>query len=410
MFSFQVAENDNLPLKICLSCIEKVSIACDIKKKCIETDKFIREFLEVEPPQNEIHVKIETTESYEAYEALQESSSDDECFRAQSIRKKVKRLGKESDLSKASKCFICEQEFPLIKAKNEHVNSSHAAEKRCRICDRSCKTPIALERHTKSHFVQDCFNLCSICGHSFLKKYTLERHILQMHGEGAPLFICDLCPNWNSKFVANLRRHMSTVHLNLKKHRCPYMNTCPKKFFTTKDALNFHLTGQHNFLLLKCKNCSQRFDSEKDLQDHKVSGRCFARIVTKMNRVRKEVNKNAKESAGAEEYFCEICNLSFARKSQYSMHYTQKHKCSLTCKHCDKKISSYANLVRHIRTVHEFEKRFSCTVCEKQFSQKSSLASHKNTHTADKPFTCEQCDFRTGDRSTLIKHRKKIHS
>jgi Zinc-finger of C2H2 type len=143
---------------------------------------------------------------------------------------------------------------------------------------------------------------------------------------------------------------MLTVHLNLKKHRCPYTASCPKKFFTTKDALNFHLSGQHNLVQLKCTSCSQSFDSEQDLQDHKVSGRCFARIISKRSRAKKvETRKRNQREPAVEEFFCEICDLYFAKKTQYSMHYTQKHKTSLTCKHCNKQISSYANLIRHVQ-------------------------------------------------------------
>ena len=58
--------------------------------------------------------------------------------------------------------------------------------------------------------------------------------------------------------------------------------------------------------------------------------------------------------------------------------------------------------------IHTKEKPYECGICEKKFSQKSSLNNHIRIHTGDRPFGCDVCGKRFTDRSTSNKHLR-IH-
>lgn len=324
--------------------------ACDIKQKCIETNDILREQLKEDPDFDAVVNPVEI-EVLSNSEEVQEPAGHEEILHSVVRMKRIRRTAKvvkskkQREFRKPSKsdfcCFLCDATFDMIKSKNEHINNVHSTVDRCRICDRVCKTPLATERHTKTHIIKDNIFLCPVCAATFYKKYSLDRHIAQLHGESAPLYFCDQCNDWKTKFRTNLKRHMRTVHLNIKQHRCPY-DSCPDKFFTTKDTLNFHLVGHHNLVLIKCSNCSQKFDTESDLQEHKSSGRCVQRIVRKRSRGVKPVA----EDVG---FSCQICQRTFLNKTQFSVHYHQKHKTSLNCKVCNKEFTQYANLLRHVK-------------------------------------------------------------
>lgn len=342
-------DNDNLPQSICEVCLQDVLKACETKRKCIESDQHLRRELS----ENELNCVVEIIEDKPKSHSQKQKTLADVTFKSskrQSQRKRApESLNNRRELRKPSSndflCFICNAQFEMIKNKNEHILTEHAAIDRCRICDRVCKTPAAVERHIKAHFVKDNIFLCPFCALTFNKKHSLERHLLQVHGNSAPQFHCDLCPDWKTKFLTNLRRHMLTVHLQIKMHKCPFSDSCPDKFFTTKDTLNFHLAGHHDFLFIKCGRCSQKFDNEADLDDHQASDRCIQRTVRRRHR-----NTN---SAALEDSMmgisCEVCKKIFETKTQFNVHYHQKHKSSLKCEVCGKEFTQYANLLRHIK-------------------------------------------------------------
>ena len=69
---------------------------------------------------------------------------------------------------------------------------------------------------------------------------------------------------------------------------------------------------------------------------------------------------------------------------------------------------------RHIRTVHNGERNYQCSQCERKFQQKSSLERHTGSHergfswkAGEGSYTCDLCDKAFSNKSNLNKHRNK---
>ncbi|XP_077417662.1 uncharacterized protein LOC144048995 [Vanacampus margaritifer] len=79
-----------------------------------------------------------------------------------------------------------------------------------------------------------------------------------------------------------------------------------------------------------------------------------------------------------------VAGLLFANKA---MHRGVK---PFSCSICRKGLTQRSSLIRHMR-MHTGEKPFRCSTCGKSFSQKSALISHVETHTREIPFSCSTC-------------------
>ena len=78
------------------------------------------------------------------------------------------------------------------------------------------------------------------------------------------------------------------------------------------------------------------------------------------------------------------------------------------CPYCDKEFKLKHNLKIHIET-HE-GKRYECTLCQKTFSQATTLKQHFSiVHDGQKPPNCQICDMNFKSKQGLFIHIKRIH-
>ena len=112
-----------------------------------------------------------------------------------------------------------------------------------------------------------------------------------------------------------------------------------------------------------------------------------------------KLSENAKKP-----YTCSLCNKSFTQNDTMVIHMqTHNRKNPFTCVLCSKPFSTKTDLTRHMR-IHTGEKPFSCMICNKLFGQKSQVKSHMLTHTGEKSFSCPQCNKSFGHQCSLKKH------
>ena len=81
-------------------------------------------------------------------------------------------------------------------------------------------------------------------------------------------------------------------------------------------------------------------------------------------------------------------------------------ECPFLCEVCNKAFSKKDNLITH-KCIHSGERPYSCEVCNKVFSQESKLITHQRIHSGERPYICDVCKNAYTNKNNLRKHKRK---
>jgi len=163
---------------------------------------------------------------------------------------------------------------------------------------------------------------------------------------------CQHC-NYKSAKKSNLRIHIHHNHTD----RTFICNECDGRF-KTSSLLRGHIKSVHSPKAFKCQQCQKMFHTRAHLNSH-------------------ESQVHRKERR----FPCTQCDLKFAGKDGLTYHVARVHsredrRWDVKCFLCSKIFIRYGHLNRHIRTVHECERRFKCGYCVYAAKEKSTLRRH----------------------------------
>ncbi|KAJ0055712.1 hypothetical protein NL108_009966 [Boleophthalmus pectinirostris] len=109
---------------------------------------------------------------------------------------------------------------------------------------------------------------------------------------------------------------------------------------------------------------------------------------------------------GERSYSCSICNKDFTNISGLIYHKrTHTGEKPYSCPMCNTRYTSSSNLKSHMRS-HSGEKPYSCSICNSWFTSSSNLKRHMGSHSGEKPFGCSSCDKTFARKSHLEVHMR----
>ncbi|NWX90135.1 ZN407 protein, partial [Nothoprocta pentlandii] len=110
-------------------------------------------------------------------------------------------------------------------------------------------------------------------------------------------------------------------------------------------------------------------------------------------------------------FTCHLCDRSFTEKwalnNHMKLHTGEKpFKCSWPT--CHYSFLTASAMKDHFRT-HTGEKSFLCDLCGFAGGTRHALTKHRRQHTGEKPFKCDECNFASTTQSHLTRH-KRVHT
>lgn len=328
----------------------------------------------------------------------------------------------------------------------------------CSFCTKQFKTKEELGQHLLEH--RDMKVLCCIgCKKMFLKRKSFEEHsctperpgenkqnddtpeqfnkkinfltevsiqeLLEPNCDEENLNFLKVCSACSAVFLSeeDLINHRDIDHPELSL-RC---NLCTKVFATVKSAARHRTICKQVERNHKCGTCGLKFAYEISLNKHilryhqgQTVSITFEDSMSKEEQskpYRKEVvPKHTEIHVPAQKLFqCDICEKKFSRKDNLRSHKRihDPHRVigpsnTCLCLYCGRSFSNSSNLIVHMRR-HTGEKPYKCDFCGKGFPRSSDLRGHRRSHTGEKPCICRVCG-KGFSRSNKLTRHMRVHT
>ncbi|CAG9577477.1 unnamed protein product [Danaus chrysippus] len=157
----------------------------------------------------------------------------------------------------------------------------------------------------------------------------------------------------------------------------------------------------------KCYDCVLGFNHRCKLEQHMMkhyeeSGSCVCSLCSV--RCKDERALAAHERRHRVRWRCRLCGGTWSRAAVCADHAAREHYAPTpthTCGKCGHTETSLGKLRNHIKTHTERQK---CELCEKTFSDRTSLKTHLFIHKGEKEYSCPRCE-----KKFLFKKAMEIH-
>ncbi|XP_055639500.1 zinc finger protein 239-like isoform X2 [Toxorhynchites rutilus septentrionalis] len=424
----EIAKGDGLPRYICKECSEEILECYKVRRKCLDSDRQLRNALE------ESQTKIKMMELYLKKEILKEKSSVGGIDMAKAIEipadvlmnmanqdnlMNIVTSQEHNDIGECSEQMtvdvkVLDMDEPTIKTdstnhdtviyskidKEEpiesvedtgvctevHVGMVHESEARGDVYE-TVQDPAEEDFEYTEEFLDmarddDEIQYSVETGSSeYYLIHPTESNTQSDESEGK--MICCGCEMQFST-DEELKQHSTEEHekMRVKNSAKPYeCHICYKRFLS-EQRLILHQTYAYREKNHICEKCSSRFTCRGSLMNH---------MKTHAERT----------------YTCEICSKSFFTSSTLQSHrilHTDSKQFKCTEPTCSKSFLRKSDLHIHLVS-HSDERPFICDICSSRFKSKAHLVHHGKVHTREKPYKCGKCDKAFGTYSARNVHQ-----
>lgn len=336
--------------------------------------------------------------------------------------------------------FTCYDIGSASKGKEYQNERSTNREKRyaCSICQKAFLRPYLVRKHLETahnkkemlqkgeqYIIVRCKGLkellpfaCSLCGKTFKEKRYLHNHY-KFH-VGQKRFSCKIC-NRGFLWLCHTKKHVKDVHN--KDDVTVNIDQYVKKLTHLENGSSIasaegSIDNKEQVSLYPCNHCDKRFNQKRILKIHLLQKHSFGSQLPDIKTFSKERCKTKTKLS------CKVKTLSeqidvpsnihknsvvttdeaiddAIHDSSLEEHTTDGSKASFSCSYCEKYFSEKILAELHIFLTHEQDRldtltdengQYMCPICEKKIGAKRNFKAHLHIHVKERYFICTICN------------------
>ncbi|XP_047031743.1 uncharacterized protein LOC124638734 [Helicoverpa zea] len=245
----EVEKTDDLPLRICLNCLQELENAYKFRRKCQDADKVLRSSAR--------HIKVEVIDKQDPHDTQHESIQDHDMHDADEIDVTFEPIGDVPNDGQLNDPKPKVKKENVIRKKKKVRKLRYDYWKVCEICGKHTRNLVS---HLDAHSTGKLYS-CNVCDKKFKFKSGLIIH-KAVH-DPTPKKTCEVCGK-TFHILAQYRRHF-VYHANERKYEC---ETCGKRF-NTMDILRVHYRTHTDERPFSCEECGKTFRTAGCVSRHK---------------------------------------------------------------------------------------------------------------------------------------------
>ncbi|CAG9785544.1 unnamed protein product [Diatraea saccharalis] len=453
-----VTLHDDLPQYSCQNCAEAVNFFIEFKRKCNESENYLREQgrkIKLEESitlavDDELNICNTIKSEYDSDAAedseyfnndenfiLETSDTqmvDEFCIKNEEFEEDKRTLIKKRRIKKRScnikskvnegqvtnkkslcnnnkkiievpeetalLCGICRQKFEEASTLKTHLET-HKTNKHCELCDEKVWSWPRLFSHRLEHLPSKQ-KKCHICDRRIASSRNLEYHYLKHHNEGQEKLL--KCTQCESAFgnPRKLSRHVRYAHSELK-FVCDYCS----KAYSMKCNLIRHIVFHSTVKSFTCELCAFACKSRMGLKNHVLYKHTPNRVICKQcSRIFANQEKCDRHTCKLKVKICPVCGMQLGPKMSLPRHMQTHNKvAAFKCELCPAVYKRKPGLLTHMKK-HNGIRDKKCEFCPAKFLHSSVLTKHRRIHTGEKPYVCKVCSKSFTGNNNLKVHMR----
>ncbi|XP_035678373.1 zinc finger protein 423-like isoform X1 [Branchiostoma floridae] len=232
---------------------------------------------------------------------------------------------KVSDAKDEFRCFQCAETFDSASDLQGHVVTHDQGSRpnkkmmmQCNYCAELFGSVEALVQHVEDSHAKDKRNKCPLCSECFVNSEKLHEH-MEAHGEDGSIHRCPYCPKQTFPSIAVLEIHLRTMHGDkpVYGHLCQY---CNKEYPTLINLAN-HIKCDHQKEALGTDFSDTRYPCDYCTMDFGSASLLYTHV--------KFVHSLSKSSLKEDNVvYCPQCTMGFPTMTSFNEHAEEVHGAS----------------------------------------------------------------------------------